>query len=608
MASRWLVRFLAGAIALGLGGVLAWAETRTWDGQHSTESLEVTAAYFVPADRRPLVDWRERAQYHCRRIEQFHAREFGSHSRLKVTLHPEPLTSNRTTAELRSGDADAIFFRTLSEADERLGVSRTKGDAFRVLLVLSDINWRPLDDFYRLRPENEGLVFEGNYDGREHFPGAESGGARATYLADRGLGWGLVSADGWRVPYRGSDCVVYHEGCGHTVGLPHPEPGNGSVMSLGQYRGWLSESWLDREQKLRLGWTPPDGSIASQEPSEKSPAAPEASKSPATFSDAQLELFSRFRALPQPRVPQPQQTVHLELDWPTGVQVKSLRVRYQTSLESPWTEVPQAWKEQAPRTASLAAFDRPTPVSYRVDAELASGATAEIWGYFQVRGTPQESPLPYALSPDLITAEQSAHAAPVRLPQNELELLADLDLASLWHVGEWSMSSGALQSPKQLGARLQLPIAPPEEYRLTLVVEPLDEPNGLILGQRFGPNRFAALLNFVPQSTGLSALEDVEGRNVGNPTTVAGHVFKKGRLSQVVVQITSKSVEVIVDGRSIIRWKGKPEQLSLSDYWKTPHPAALFLGAYDCRYRFHRITLEPIKGETRPLNASERGE
>ena len=135
-----------------------------------------------------------------------------------------------------------------------------------------------------MKPSEIGFVFEGNYNGGQHFPGAASGGARALYNPRRGIGWGLVSADGWRVPYRGSDCVVYHEGCGHTVGLPHPEPGNGSVMSMGQYRGWISESWLDKEQKTRLGWTPDDVSL-----------------------DKQLELFSTFRAIPSPLVPEPEQ-------------------------------------------------------------------------------------------------------------------------------------------------------------------------------------------------------------------------------------------------------------------------------------------------------------
>lgn len=42
-----------------------------------------------------------------------------------------------------------------------------------------------------------------------------------------------------------------------------------------------------------------------------------------------------------------------------------------------------------------------------------------------------------------------------------------------------------------------------------------------------------------------------------------------------------------------IDWKGKPEQLSLGDCWETPG-GELFLGAYDFRYRFHRLGLMPL--------------
>ena len=47
-------------------------------------------------------------------------------------------------------------------------------------------------------------------------------------------------------------------------------------MSLGQYRGWLNESWLDKEQKTRLGWHPDTEDRES---------------------DAQIELFNKFRAV-----------------------------------------------------------------------------------------------------------------------------------------------------------------------------------------------------------------------------------------------------------------------------------------------------------------------
>ncbi|MEK6233161.1 MAG: hypothetical protein N2C14_00460, partial [Planctomycetales bacterium] len=150
--------WIAGLLFLPL---LASAGTKTWDGLHDTENIQVTVVYFVPADRMPLPDWRDRVSYFCRRIELFHKREFQGQSNLKTLIHPKPLISRSSTAELRSGDADGIFFRTLREAEVRLRFAQDKPAHFPILLVLSDVNWRPLDDFYRLKPKEGELVFEG---------------------------------------------------------------------------------------------------------------------------------------------------------------------------------------------------------------------------------------------------------------------------------------------------------------------------------------------------------------------------------------------------------------------------------------------------------------
>jgi len=551
------------------------AGTKTWDGKHDTSKVDVTVVYFVPSDRRPLKDWRDRVDYFCSRIEQFHAREFQGQSELRTIVHAEPLMSALSTAKLRQGDADAIFFRTVRESEKSLGFGEGERKAFPILLVLSDINWRPLDDFYRLKPVDGAFVFEGNESNGQHFPGAAAGGARATYLADRGVGWGLVSADGWRVPYRGSDCVVYHEGCGHTVGLPHPEPGDHSVMSQAQYVGWISESFVNKEQKIRLGWEP-----------KTMPA------------DNQTALFTDFTATPEPSVPRPGEAAGLKLQWPDNAKVKSLRVRFQTALDAPWMEVAQSWKGDAPTIAALGTFERETPISYRVDAVLENDANAELWGYLQVRQDKSRAPEPAVLPPDLVTAEsgQSSLLTESRdLTGQEIDLLQLVDPATAWSQGGWTKEDGRLLSPNAHGARLELPFLPEGDYRVVAIVEPLDEPNGLIFGQRSVDYRFASLFSFSTAGKFLSAIENIDGQNVGNETTFTGALFRQNQLSQVTMTVRKKEVTMSVDGHMIVNWQGDASRLSLSDYWKTPNEKTLFIGAYDCRYRFHRITVESLK-------------
>jgi hypothetical protein len=584
--SRWL-RFrvptvwrLLTCVAAFLITTFARGELKTFDGRHGIDRINVRVVYFVPSDRTPLPDWRARVDYFCRRIEAFHSREYQGQSRLQTDVFDHPFKSIRTTAQLRSGDADFIFNQTLGEVDATLHVGAAKAGDFPILLVLSDVNWKPLDDFYRLRPTPLGPRFEGTIGQGSHFPGSPLGGARATYRAGQGVGWGLVSGDGWRVPYRGSDCVVYHEGVGHTIGLPHPKEADDSVMSQGQYHGWLNESWLDSAQKRRLGWKPPPHDA-----------------------EGKPDLFSAFTAIPDPLVPRPGAGIELKLTWPAKAALRRCQAFTQTELYLPWTEVPVEISGSSPRAIKLPAFDRPTPVSYRVEAETSDGQKVEIWGYFQVRDDPAKPPLPAVLPPDLAEPSTPEEETP------ELDLLALLDVSRHKVSGDWTReTSGRLVAPKQYGARIELPYAPPDEYRLTAIVEPLDEPNALILGQRLDGHRFLVLVNFnQEESSPVNALENVDGKNFNqNLTAVRRAVMRKGRLSEVVCTVRKGAVEVQVDGRPLLDWRGDPLSLSLSEYWSTPHSEALFLGAYDCRYRFYRVTLTALNGVGRHLTGEPK--
>lgn len=581
----WVCRRVCGLLVPVLAAMLATdlpasESLRTYDGKHDISHIRVTVVYFVPRDRTPLPDWEDRVAYFCRKIERFHERELQGQSSLKTITHPRPFISDKDCAALRNGDRDFIFFLTLREVEAALPESMDKDDAYPILLVLSDINWRELEDFHRIRIAEGQPQFEGQIIGNRHFPGAASGGARSLYWPNRGVGWGLVSADGWRVPYSGSDAVVYHEGVGHPIGLPHPEPGNGSVMSLAQYRFWLNQSWIDEAQKKKLGWKP------------------------ANDGDGKKDgLFSTFTAIPDPLVPTPGQEVSLRMAWPAEARVKQLNVRLQTALFGPWYEVPTEAAGPAPERVSLGTFDRPTPVSYRVDAVLEGGQEVELWGYFQIRRAPEVMPLP----PSSTTIRPHPRAAnPVRWDET-VDLLSLVNPRRDRVSGDWEMHDGRLESSKQYGARIEIPYQPPREYVMTVIAEPLDDPNGLIIGQRSGDRRFLTLFNFVREGQPpASALENIDGLNVErNATTVRAKLLEKNRPSAIVCTVRENSVTVTCDGRSLIDWRGDASRLSLSDYWQTPNRNTLFLGAYDCRYRFHRVSLAPISGEGEPQSSCQ---
>ena len=76
----------------------------TFDGRYEIATIDLTVVYFVPRDRRPLVDWRDRVDYFGRRIAAFHQRESGGRSTLRIHVHPEPLIAARTSDEIRGKD------------------------------------------------------------------------------------------------------------------------------------------------------------------------------------------------------------------------------------------------------------------------------------------------------------------------------------------------------------------------------------------------------------------------------------------------------------------------------------------------------------------------
>lgn len=361
--------YIGKTVFLGACGALlclasASGSVHTYGGTDDLSRIDVTAVYYLPKGRTPVPDWRERMNYMARRIEQFHRREFSGQSEAVIHLPAAPLQSTHTVEDLRSGDATRMFWTMVNDARGRLGWPGPARSGFPVLLLFSDTNWRELDDFRRLRvvdgvPRHEGAIGE---EGR-HFPGAESGGSRAAFIKHEKLGVALVTADGWRVPYTGSDCVAYHEGLGHVLGLPHPEPGNGSVMSQAQYRYNINQAWIDEDQKLAMGWAKP-------------PSPP----------SLEADLFTKFTAKHQPAVPLVGQEVRVDLTWPAGAAITGLTAEVQTDLFGPWLRVPApAGDGGCPSAIRLGAFQAASPVSYRIRVALADGRQEEIWGYFQVR-------------------------------------------------------------------------------------------------------------------------------------------------------------------------------------------------------------------------------
>ena len=123
--------------------------------------------------------------------------------------------------------------------------------------------------------------------------------------------------------------------------------------------------------------------------------------------------YAVVAAVPEPAIPKPGEEVSLKLEGPEGVKFESVRVRVQTELFGPWVEV----ETEAGGPVDLGAFDRPTPVSYRVDVTSTKGEAVELWGYFQVRVDPRTAPARAGAVPGLALAEVGGFEPPRALTQ-----------------------------------------------------------------------------------------------------------------------------------------------------------------------------------------------
>lgn len=191
------------------------------------------------------------------------------------------------------------------------------------------------------------------------------------------------------------------------------------------------------------------------------------------------------------------------------------------------------------------------------------------------------------------------------------ELTAPLDLLPLIDIrrdaveGEWNTHEGAIISPNQSFARLEVPIDVPRQYVLAAEVSTYEEAIeslnlGLVVG---GDHQTQVILNGWRGT--LAGLHLLDGRLAdNNPSKVAGLHLPRSRKHLVVCAVTSDRVQVAVNGVRIIDFRGNVRRLTNDPTWKTPHANRLFLGANRCSYRFTRLELRAI-GEPLPAMPSE---
>jgi hypothetical protein len=183
----------------------------------------------------------------------------------------------------------------------------------------------------------------------------------------------------------------------------------------------------------------------------------------------------------------------------------------------------------------------------------------------------------------------------------------DVDLLSLVrldeHVvsGTWKKTSeGALLSPAEPEARVQIPYVPPEEYDLRVVaLRKSSDFRSFHIGLVAGGRQFLVSLDGFG---GRGFLEYLDAKPSEEPGSVyEGWALKEKRPLTISCSVRRSHLTVSVEGRTVIDWGGDYKRLSLPHHWRVEDEQALLLGVFKSRYEISEITLTPVTGSGRVL-------
>jgi hypothetical protein len=166
--------------------------------------------------------------------------------------------------------------------------------------------------------------------------------------------------------------------------------------------------------------------------------------------------------------------------------------------------------------------------------------------------------------------------------------------------GEWKKEDGVLVTPVlDRQPRLQLPYEPGDEYDVELTCKRVAGKDSLCLGLVAGGRQVLAVIDAWPDKGYLSGLDFVDGKDqVENITTVKGPFFKQDKEQQITASVRSGRIEILIDGKPAISFKGEFTRLTLNNDLAAPNKKALFLHmGPSSSFQISRLVVYPVKGK-----------
>jgi hypothetical protein len=179
-----------------------------------------------------------------------------------------------------------------------------------------------------------------------------------------------------------------------------------------------------------------------------------------------------------------------------------------------------------------------------------------------------------------------------------VDLLALIDAKKDSVRGGWELDKGALACVRpEAAARVQIPYVPPDEYDVTIVAERTAGVEAINVGLVKDDIKFHMVVDGWATQGYFSALSLIDKKYGNeNETRRPGGLLTNGRPSTIVCTVRTGLLKMTVDGKQIFEWTGDVRRLSNYFVLNTPHPRALYLSAWDSKYRFSKIVLTPVSG------------
>jgi hypothetical protein len=183
-----------------------------------------------------------------------------------------------------------------------------------------------------------------------------------------------------------------------------------------------------------------------------------------------------------------------------------------------------------------------------------------------------------------------------------IDLLALVDAKRDATTGAWRMEDGVLNSSDVRSACLQLPLSPPGDYDLTYSVEPGPKHDALFLGLVVGGRPCMLVLDgWNGAASGLHLIDGL-GADANASTHRDSALLNTGQQNTVLVRVRQSGiVQMAVNGRTVMSWRGTPGQLSHEDDWaRLRDRKKLFIGGH-FGFKFHKLELQSRDAAAKPI-------